>query len=58
MPAKIKHPAMRTKHPAHPGIERDAHGDTIPIEQRLPENRAKAHRSATKAGKKRKKPVS
>jgi len=59
MSAKAKHPAMRSKRPAHPGIELDAHGDTIPIEQRLPENRAKAHRGAAKVGKKpRKKPAS
>ena len=59
MSERAKHPAMRTKHPAHPGIERDAHGDTIPIEERLPENRAKAHRNAAKVGKKPcKKPVS
>lgn len=41
-----KKAAMRPKHPAHPGIEMDAHGKPVPMEDRLAEDRAKAHKSA------------
>lgn len=47
MPRAPKKAAMRPKHPAHPGVELDAHGNLIPMEARLAEDRAKA-RSAAK----------
>ncbi|HEY5237651.1 MAG TPA: hypothetical protein VIJ62_04660 [Rhizomicrobium sp.] len=53
MTGKTKKGAMRQKYPAHPGIERDAHGDIIPMEDRLPEDRAKSHRAARKGAKKK-----
>lgn len=37
---------MRPKRPAHPGLEMDNHGEPIPMEKRLPEDRAKAHQAA------------
>jgi hypothetical protein len=30
---------------AHPGLEMDSKGHSIPMEERLPEDREKAHRS-------------
>jgi hypothetical protein len=50
MPVKSGHkkPAMREKANPHPGLERDAKGHPIPMEERLPENRQSAHRAAKK----------
>jgi hypothetical protein len=45
--------AMNVKRRAHPGLERDAHGDPIAMEDRLPDDRAKAHRAAKPKKKKR-----
>lgn len=45
-------PAMNVKRRAHPGLERDAHGDPIAMDARLPDDRAKAHRAASKKKKK------
>ncbi len=55
MVKKQKKAAMRPPHPGHPGMERDAHGNAIPIEKRLPEDRAKAHRAAKKSRGRKKK---
>ncbi|HEY4126249.1 MAG TPA: hypothetical protein VGM36_16610 [Rhizomicrobium sp.] len=55
MAEKQKKAAMRPARPAHPGIERDAHGNAIPMKDRLPEDRAKAHRAARNKGASKKK---
>jgi hypothetical protein len=43
-------PAMRPQKSEPAGMERDSHGHAVPMNERLPEDRAKAKR----AGKKRK----
>jgi hypothetical protein len=38
--------AMKPQHTSHPGLERDSHGNAIPMKKRLPEDRQKARRAA------------
>jgi hypothetical protein len=43
-----KKPAMRKHTRAHPGIELDNKGHPIPVEKRLPADKALTHRAAPK----------
>jgi hypothetical protein len=46
--------AMKRDRPSHPGLERDAHGDPIPMAKRLAEDRQKTGiRRATRRGENR-----